>query len=468
MLSGVAIGTPARGTDSRAPSAEQLQDEYLQRAVLAAEIARSNTPNTAKRKQDLLGPVGTSSTPVGLTEHRPDDYDSTVERRQREAEIKSTLDAGMISPAEAEKMLLHHELEASLTPARDDIVHSPQARSAPVNATSWDQLAHNLDDALTDAQQTLPADADNADNDAIADESNPFEPSSDLVLESSAPVLAAENDSDPFKTSSDEDERPLSPVPEHEESLGMLSSDTADSCEEDTVAVGGQDDPEASIASMNMPNSHHGDLRQETHAFTVEEQLDPFEEAAASAILSRMAVDAADARESDPFRTGSDEDSQFNILSPVLEDEVGEAGSQSDLSQQSAMSLAEEHGSRASGASAPVAPDGSTAAEKMHLVRSMQASLDAHSPIPASAYVTESLVERMKEISASVSSTVTAGTLAQLRTQYVRQGELPPSPDSVNVSMSSLLDGSSDEFISESESESTEDERVDVEVEEDV
>jgi hypothetical protein len=34
--------------------------------------------------------------------------------------------------------------------------------------------------------------------------------------------------------------------------------------------------------------------------------------------------------------------------------------------------------------------------------------------------------------------------------------------------MSSLLDGSSDDFISESESESTEDERVDVEVEEDV
>jgi hypothetical protein len=50
MLSGVEIGTPARGTDSGAPSAAQLQDEYLTRAVLAAEIAQSNTPNTAKRK----------------------------------------------------------------------------------------------------------------------------------------------------------------------------------------------------------------------------------------------------------------------------------------------------------------------------------------------------------------------------------------------------------------------------------
>eukprot|EP01043_Picozoa_sp_COSAG02_P023637 COSAG02_NODE_1268_length_13537_cov_14.243637_1_plen_1044_part_00 len=467
MLSGVAVGTPARGTESRATSAEQLQDEYLERAVLAAEIARSNTPNTAKRKQDLLAPVGISTTPVDLTKHRPDDYDSAVERRQREAEIRSTLDAGMISPAEAEKMLLHHELEASLTPAKD-IVHSPQAGSAPVKATSWDQLAHNLDDVLTDAHQNLPANADRADDDANADESNPFESSSGMVLESSAPVLAAENDSDPFKTSSDEDERPLSPVPEHEESLGMPSSDTPDSCEEDTVAVDGQDDQEASIASMDMPNSHNGHLRQETGTFTIEEQLDPFEEAAASAILSRMAVGMADARESDPFHTGSDEDSQFNILSPVLEDEVGENGSQSDLSLQSAVSLPEEHGPRASGATARVAPDSSTAAEKVHLVRNMQASLDEHSPIPASAYVTGSLIERMKEISASASSTVTADTLAQQRTKYARQEELPRSPDSVNVSMSSLLDGSSDDFLSESESGSTEDERVDVEVEEDV
>ena len=470
MLSGVDVATPVRGTGAEvAPSAEQLQDEYLTRAVLAAEIARSNTPNTAKQKQqELLGSVGCGSTPVGIVIPRLDDRESTAERRRREAEIRSTLKAGMISPAEAEKMLLHHQLEASLTPAKDNTAHGPSREdgSLSVDGSRWDQLAHKLDDALTDAQLALPSDTEHADDDANAVESNPFEAESGMLgmeLESSAPG-EAEIDSDPFKTSSDEDERPLSPVPERGESPGMLSPDTAGSCEEDTEEIVGKDDAVATTR-MEISNARDNSNIRRQLVLPVDEQLDPFEETATSELLSSNDMETADA--TDPFRTWSDEDSRLNILTPVLEDDAGEVGSHSDLSQQSVASLLEERSRY--GSDSPASDGNNAAAEKVRLVKSMQASLDEHSPIPPSAYVTESLVERMKVASARASSAPTAGALPYQ--QHVStQGQLPRASNgaSMKFSMSSVLDGSSDESLSESESDSTEDEPVGVEVEPDV
>jgi hypothetical protein len=185
MLSGLDVNTPVRSAagagTAAAPSAEELQDAYLQKAVMAAEIARSNTPNTAKRKQAQLDSIGAPVTTPDPSQQSGESSMTAEMRQQREEEIQATLDAGMISPAEATKMLLHHKLEASLTPVKDDCDpfaeggSDKQPGSPDDKVASWDQLSHSLDTAAFD------------------------------------------DGSDPFRTSSEEDERPLSPVLEQSE-----------------------------------------------------------------------------------------------------------------------------------------------------------------------------------------------------------------------------------------------------------
>lgn len=87
-------------------SAEDLQARYLSKAKMHAEMA-----STAPK----YSPGGSIIDLLDATEgEQPGN-----EMRMRQQRIRATLNEGAISPAEAEKMLLHQRLEAALTPAKD-------------------------------------------------------------------------------------------------------------------------------------------------------------------------------------------------------------------------------------------------------------------------------------------------------------------------------------------------------------